>query len=502
MGVAKLNSIDKVVGWFSPRAGARRAYYRAALAQYEGAGTGRRTKHWNARNRSADGEARGDLTRLRARSRDLIRNNAFAAAAAREIPAHMVGTGMIPQAQGRTDRETQRVESLAKRWMDTTEIDAGGRLTFYGIQSQVARTVVESGECLVRRRRRRSVDGLTVPLQLQVLEPDHLDIARDGYVTSSGHEVVQGVEYDRLGRRVAYWLFPDHPGDLRAGRAQSKRVPAEDVAHIFRQDRPGQTRGIPWGSPILLTLRDYDEYEDAQLMRQKIAASYAVFYEDGDPASTATNAGNQDMEIPDKVEPGMFEVVPPGKSVKFASPPGVEGYDEYSTITLHKVATGFGVPYSVLTGDLRQVNFSSARMGWLSFQRDISQWQWHMLVPQLCEPVWQWFLEAASVAGLQRAPVSATWTPPRREMVDPAREVPAIRDAVRSGQITQYEAIRQQGYDPEDFLREVAIGNERMDRDGIIFDSDPRKVARSGTNQAAPPGAVLPWDDPDDEDTE
>jgi capsid protein len=50
------------------------------------------------------------------------------------------------------------------------------------------------------------------------------------YPLANGGRVVQGVEFDVLGRRAAYWMYPSHPGDsltttgsLLAG---SKRVPA------------------------------------------------------------------------------------------------------------------------------------------------------------------------------------------------------------------------------------------------------------------------------------
>ena len=55
-----------------------------------------------------------------------------------------------------------------------------------------------------------------------------------------GGRIVQGIEYDRDGRRVAYWLHPDHPGDgvlLRAKQYKSVRVPADTVAHLFERQR-------------------------------------------------------------------------------------------------------------------------------------------------------------------------------------------------------------------------------------------------------------------------
>ena len=460
------------------------------LGSYEGAGKGRRTKNWRTSSGSANAETRSSLATLRDRSRDLVRNNPYAAAAIREIPAHTVGAGIIPQAQARNRRATERAEDLVKRWFDTTACDSEGRHNFYGLQSLAMRTMVESGECLIRRRVRRQEDGLPVPMQLQVMEPDHIDMTMDGHRRGE-NMIIQGIEYNPIGQRVAYWLFPHHPGELAPYRygLTSRRIPAEEIIHLYRVDRPGQVRGVPWAAPVILRLRDFDEYEDAQLVRQKIAACYAAFMYNPDPM--AGGGDQDDMVLPDKLEPGMIEELPAGKDIRFAEPPAVEGYDAFSMVTLHAVATGFGVPYSLLTGDLRQVNFSSGRMGRLDFHRSVEQWRWNTLVPQMCMGVWRWFEQMAQMQG-NVGPLDVTWTAPRRDLVDPSREVPAIRDAVRSGLITQSEAIREQGYDPADFWAERERDQEEMDRRGITLDTDPRKVSISGVTQARPADSELP----------
>jgi len=176
----------------------------------------------------------------------------------------------------------------------------------------------------------------------------------------------------------------------------------------------------------------------------------------------------------------MIEVLSDGKDVRFANPPTTSGYGEYSTVTLHEISTGYGVPYSLLTGDLRQVNFSSGRMGDRAFNRNIKHWQKNLLIPQLCQPVWHWFMEACAAARLVRETLPARWSPPRRELTDPAREIPALKDAVRSGQISMPELIRQNGFDPDDFLREVQEWNTNMDQAGVVLDSDPRKTTIAG----------------------
>jgi lambda family phage portal protein len=300
-----------------------------------------------------------------------------------------------------------------------------------------------------------------------VLEPDFLDSTRDG-PTASGGYILQGVEFDALGRRRGYWLYREHPGS-RTVRAVSGStfVPEEDIAHIYRVDRPGQSRGVPWGAAAIVKLRDLADYEDAQLLRQKLAACFTAFVTT--PEISASGAS----EISERLEPGAIEVLPPGKSVEFASPPGAEGYGEYTANVLRAIAAAFGVTYEALTGNLSSVNFSSGRMGWIEFHRNVEAWQWQMLVPQLCDKVWGWFNAASGLVGGPTA--AATWTPPRREMIDPAKELNAMVTSSRSGLVSISENIRRLGYDPETVLTELANDFKLLDKLDLKLDIDPRK---------------------------
>src|SRR3990170_8310261 len=99
------------------------------------------------------------------------------------------------------------------------------------------RTVVEAGEGLVRKRLRLPEDGLAIPFQIQVLEPDYLDTTKTAVKLPNKGWITGGVEFDAIGRRAAYWLFPEHPGSERSTTITSQRVPAESVLHVYRQDR-------------------------------------------------------------------------------------------------------------------------------------------------------------------------------------------------------------------------------------------------------------------------
>ncbi len=73
--------------------------------------------------------------------------------------------------------------------------------------------MIESGDGIIRRRRRTRKDKLPVPLQLQVLETDMIDSAKEGPL-SAGNIAVQGIEFDAEGRRANYWLFNRTPETL------------------------------------------------------------------------------------------------------------------------------------------------------------------------------------------------------------------------------------------------------------------------------------------------
>jgi lambda family phage portal protein len=470
----------------------------AAQAYYDGATTGRRGASIRRSNADANVISYAQLPKLRTGARDLVRNNAHARRAVESIVSNTVGEGIVPHFM-RGGERADDVERLADQHLETTLCDSDGRLTYGGIHALGLQATVEGGDVLVRRRRLRNSDGFPVPVQFQVLEGDYLDESRDG-PTSGGGQIIQGVEFDVMGRRSQYWLYPEHPGGRRFS-GQSRPVPAEDIAHMYRVDRPGQVRGIPWAAPVLLAHADFADYEDAHLVRQKIAACFAGFFTEPFNAGLPSTVREEDDKLIDSLEPGIMERLPPGADVTFNDPPGVEGYGEYSSVSLHKMAMGWGVSYESMTGDLRGVNFSSGKMGRLEYQRNIDRWRSTMLIPQLCDRLIAWWLDAVALTGVDVSDVTVGHIAPRHAMIDPTREWPAIRQAVRSGQKTLSQALRESGRDPVEHLKEYAADMKLLDELGIVVDSDAR--LRTNAGLGIPETSVMPGDDgADDGDAE
>lgn len=481
----KLSWLDRFLARVAPQAALNRIRARAAVEtlarHYEAAAQGRRTSGWARTTGDANTVSLSALAETRMHARDLIRNNAWARRAQRVIANNTAGWGIVAKPVGLNAGEVARAAELWKAWAESTECDSEGRHTFYSIQHLAMKTIPEAGEILIRRRWRRSGDGLTIPLQLQILEPDHLDHSKNVTASQAGGPIIQGVEYDKIGRRAAYWLFPVHPGSGRSVGV-SERISASEVLQVFYPERAGQARGVSWFAPAILNLKDLDEYDDAELMKQKIAACFAAFVTDVDGSGAPIGESSATDELVETFEPGMVAKLPPGKEVTFGTPPQVVA-DSFAARNLRRVAAGLGVTYEDLTGDYSQVNFSSARLARLSHWANVHDWRWNMLIPSLCEPVWRWAMEAAVLAGEISAPLAAQWTPPPMPMIEPDKEGLAYSRLVRNGVMTLPEVIREQGRDPDAQLQEMAEWNAKVDAAGVKLDCDPRHTTGAGQAQ-------------------
>ncbi len=177
---------------------------------YDGTGMGRRALKWNPGNPGAVSALALTQDQLRTKSRDLVRRNAWAAAGIDAFVANAIGTGIKPQSMIQDQPQREAVHALWWSWCE--DADAAGLTDFYGLQGLATRAMLEGGEAFVRMRYRRAEDNLSVAFQLQVLEAEHLPISLNQDLPN-GNVIRAGIEFDLLGRRVAYHLYRAHPND-------------------------------------------------------------------------------------------------------------------------------------------------------------------------------------------------------------------------------------------------------------------------------------------------
>lgn len=507
--MAKANLLDRAIAAVAPRAALRRVAARhafdVATRGYDGAARVRLNGSWRTPNTSADTEVGVSAQLLRDRMRDLVRNNPYAANALSVLVTHAVGAGIVPRSKDKA------VNKLFAEW--AKKCDADGHMDFHGIVSLTTSGMLESGSGVVRRRRRRAEDGLPVPLQLQVMEIDHLDGTKNG-VLRNGRRASYGIEYDAIGKTTAYWLFPNHPGNTfltSTTSLSSVPVPAEDIAFAFVKQRAGQTQGVPWGHAAIRKLYDLDTYEEAEIVRKKIEACMVGVVTGGDdPGGIGLALGENEMagvydadgNIVEKVAPGMLYHARGGKDIKFTQPANTGNYDAYKNSMLHTIATGFRVPHAFLTGRLDKVNYSSSKIGLETYKRIIDDLQWKVIIPMICQPLWDWFCEAAFFAGkIKSRTVPVEWSPPRFPSADEAKDVAARVNAMRSGLLNPLVAIAETGYTPDEVIAGYVEWNKMLDDKGLIFDSDPRRMSQAGQTQQKPDSGADDGAVSDGEDT-
>jgi lambda family phage portal protein len=453
------------------------------LRAYESAKESRRTENWYTRNGGPNADIRTAWRLLTRRHQDLVDSNPWANRAVRVITNNWIGDGIIGSPQG----GSRRYADAWNEWAESVECDFNGKLNWYGLQALIARTTAVRGSCLIRRRFDLSMqDRGLVGLQLQVLEPDFLDFSKD-----DGSRIKFGQQYDRDGRLEGYWIRQTHPGETEWNgvRISSEFVPASEIIHTYEVNRPGQAIGVPFGSAVLLHLRDIDDITQAMLLKTKIAACFTAFVYSNEPSDLATTTA-----LTETLEPGAIEILPDGKQISFSNPPQSPDYTAHQKHHLHAVAAAYGITFESLTGILSDVNFSSARMGWLEMHRNLAAWRWNISVPQVLDPVHRWFNDVARVAQI-RGPRRMIWTPPRRELVDPAKEVGALIEGVKAGFFSLSEIQRSLGYIPAEVMDELGQDIATAREKGLVLSVDGMS---SAGRSAAPDDGEEPEAQPED----
>lgn len=460
---------------------------RHVVNRYDAAGMGRRMKGWNPTT-SGPNTALTGLQKIRDRSHDVARNDWAGTSGVQHWTTNLIGIGIRARLKKIKDAaKKERYTDLWDEWCG--QCDADNVLDFYGQQTLATRLMFIDGEAFGRLRYRRSDFGMELPLQIQVLESQMLPLLdADGWPGMPlGNRMRSGIELNRMGQRVAYWFYREHPTDLQTssiGTTTLVRVPADEVLHLFEPKRAGQLRGVPDFAPILARLRNIADFDDAVLERQKLANLFTAFITR--PANTGMDPGVDPLTgLPIKtdmsgtpmtgLEPGMTQILEPGDDVKFANPPEAgTTYSDYMRTQHLGTAAGQGLPYEILSGDIKEISDRTLRVLMNEFRRFAEQRQWQIIIPMWCRPIRNAWSEQTVLSGL--APLSdlpalkaVEWAPQGWAYIHPVQDVQAKQTEVEVGFRSRSSVISERGDDPEVVDNEIAADKEREEELGITF---------------------------------
>lgn len=466
-----------------------------ARAPYEaGSAVGHRTTTWDVPDVSAN-VATANQDTIRARCRHAVRNDSWANAIVETLVDDLIGWGVRPMCRAADEPVRQAVQALWDDWAAVA--DADGVLDLAGLQSLAVRNWIVDGECFVRLRRRLPEDQLPVPLQLQVLPSDICPIEHTA-TSADGNPIKQGIEYSRIGQRLAYWFRQVPPGedDPRASSAELTRVPAGQVLHLFEPLRPGQRRGVSRLAPGLVRLRELDKYADATLLRLQLATMFVASLKrqqggEFDPFTGERVTGGTPSE-PNTLQltPGTFQELDTNETLEFNDPPDPPvGFEAFVKHELRAAGGAVGVPLECFTHDWGATNDRLARVVLNQYRRRVHRLLWSIVVPQLLRPLWNTWIDLALTApkALPGAALTdpqvrrVTFAPHAHAYVHPVQDVASYREAIRSGLTSRQAAVAETGEDVELIDAQIASDNRRADTLGLTLDSDPRRTAKGGT---------------------
>ncbi len=447
---------------------------------FEAGTTDRLSKTWSTADLSDNMALRSKLRAMRGRSRTWSRDTEYGRKFLAMCQTNIVGSGGFAlkvnclNDAGKPDKaDSARIKAAYARQAKRGQFDVTGKLSERLFDTLAVRMVARDGEALIRlvEGRDRGNHGC----QLQLL-PGHLLDEEHNRDLPGGARIRMGVEFDAFMKPVAYHLRQvPQAGDMHGVTSQRYiRVPASEIIHLFLAEDAEQWRGVPWAYAALRGAWQLDKFDEAALVAANVGASKMGFFrqidpEAGPPMGAAEGDGEEGVgpegpEFITSAEPGEFSVIPDGYQFENFNPDYPNGvYEPFSKSVQRRMSAGLLVSYHGLTGDLREVNFSSIRQGTLD-EREIWMLLQSWYIETVKEPVFTWWLGHAMVrdAELSRLPPSKfdkfnrpEFTGRRWGWVDPKADVQANRESVALRTKSRAQIIREGGGDPDTVWAEL-----------------------------------------------
>lgn len=432
-------------------------------AYYEGAKNTRLNRDFNLTNQHFEVLASQDREMLKARSRWLSANNPIVKSIDKSIIKNSIGTGIRLQSKVKTDdfkgavKFNKEIETLWEEFIKKENFDLAGLSGLFDYEKLSLKHKLVDGEVLVNKV---YTNDKLFPLKFQLVESDMFDNTK----TSNGsNSVFSGVEVNSVGKPVAFWLKDS------VNSYASKRYPAKSIIHFYNRDRATQYRGIPDNAPVINNLKDFAAYNDSEIVKNRILSAFGLFIKSNNTAGSifADKQTGQKQGSSDPIKEitaGMIKYLKPGEEVQSIQSNQLGNqYSDFVTTTIRLIAAGRDISYELAFRDYTKVNFSSARASLIQDNKRFDEEQ-SFMVENLLNPMFAEFVDSMVLANRIRPPkdyvtnknkyIKPVWIMPKREWVDPAKDIKAIEKEIELKMNTKTKAAAAKGQNFEDIVDE------------------------------------------------
>ena len=454
---------------------------------------------------SADSETEGGIVALRAKARQICRNNAYAQRYLQSLCVGVLGeNGLTLQVKARNlprQGETQgsldtignlRIEQAFRLWSRTVSVDK--RYTFNDILQICLKSLARDGEIFLRKVTNGQYQDA---FALQFLEADFVDETFNiPSNPATGNRIVMGIELGEFDEPIAYWIRStkkgSHPYDSQSQWQGRIRIDAKEIIHLYKPDRFNSTRGVSWLSPVMNRLHMLDQYEEAELVASRLGAQKLGFLiqEDGEDfiGDDETDEGEQILHS----EPGSIQQLPSGFKFQDWNPDHpVTAFPEFHKAVLRGVSSGLNISFHSISNNLESVNYSSIRQGTIE-ERDHFRMLQKFLIEHLAVPIalewlthWMSFNNNSLPLRLyDKFAPAMTFTGRGYQWIDPLKEIRAEKEAIDLRIKSRSDIISQQGKDIEDTFAQIEYEQTLADKHKITFDEEADNGRpEQGTNE-------------------
>lgn len=445
-------------------------------AYYEGAKTTRLNRDFNLTNNHFELLAGADRDLLRARARWLSSNNPITKSIDKSIIKNSVGTGIKLQSKVREEdlksaQDFNRaIENLWEDFIKKENFDVTGLGGLYDFQKLCLKHKLMDGEILINKVYTKDP---IFPVKFQLVEVDQFD----NYKTKNNNNTIfSGVEVNNYGRPVAYWLKPS------VNSFSSDRFEAKNIIHFYDRERATQYRGITDYAQTINNLKDFSAYNDSEIVKNRILAAFGLFVKTtntkGSMYQDVKTGQKQGSSDPIKeITAGMIHYLKQGEEVQSIQSNQLgTSYNDFVTNCIRLISAGRDISYELAFRDYSKVNFASSRAGLIQdnkrFDDEQTSMKDNLLTPMFCE-----FVDSVVLSGALKVPndywinkskyVKPLWIMPRREWVDPIKDIKTIQAEIELGINTKTKAAAGKGQHFEDNIdeqiaEELMIRNKRI----------------------------------------
>lgn len=479
---------------------------------------------------STKSDVDANLTLLRNRSADMYCNSPLGASAINTSRSNVIGAGLRlspkvdHRALGITAEEAKEWQRTALKefnlWAESSSCDLYHKQNFFDMQDIAYLSYLVDGDTFAAIKYRTPLPNNPYAMRIQLLEANRVcnpsPIAIYGSITpytvemrnpDNGNRIISGVEIDKDGAVVAYWIanrVPYDPFDISTNIKWS-RVQAfggntgmPNILQISHEERPEQYRGVPYLAPIIEELKQISRYTNAELTAAVIKAFFTLFFtENNGGGDINTLLPNRQTEEGEKLTPddmnlfelgaGTLNLLPAGYDVKsIDASRTLSTFEPFINTLSSHVGAAIGIPSEVLLSRF-QSSYSAAR-GALIQAAGCFKTRRVWFARDFCKPIYEAWLVEAVATGRLKAPGFGTdtaitkawsgsdWFGPVMGMLDPVKEVNAAALRIKYGFSTgERESAEMTGTDYDSNIDQIAAEQNVWRSKGI----NPPKVDKT-----------------------